>query len=159
MANFKKTEKVKEPESQALEVKSVEIVPQKSYKDASLSMEEYLGKHVVRKYPEKYVAMPDKETVAQKHRGWTPLKWDTDTDKLLEVPMDEATKSHSNILAWQPMALHKEIMHDWKKKQDKANQFAWQEGSKTQAAEYNSQLQSIGHGKITATPLKETSED
>lgn len=154
MANFKKTKVEKtEIDSPALEVKSFEVPPQNEYVDAELSMGEYLAKHVIKKYPEKYIAMPNKDTVRQTHRGWTPLAWNRKTNELREVPIDEAEKSTDTVLAWQPMALRKRIEENWKKVQDKSNHFASIEGTKTQSEDFNSRLSSIGFGKVKAKPL------
>ena len=156
MANFKKTkveEKIVSPAS-ALEVESFEVPAQREYIDAELTMEEYLAKHVIPKYPNQYIALPDKETVRETHRGWTALSWNRRTNELKPVnTLDEAEKKGSKILAWQPMELHKIQKSNWQKLQNKQNRFVSEEGTKTQAEDFNNQLSTIGFGMVKAKPL------
>jgi hypothetical protein len=161
MANFKKTKVEAQIDSPVLEVQSFEVPPQNKYLDAELTMEEYLAKNVIPKYKEQYVAMPDRETVREDHRGWTPLFWNRKTNELKETTIEEATKKGSKVLAWQPIGLHRAQQANWQKKQERANRFQSMEGTKTQADDFNNQLSSIGMGMIKAKPLSgaDLSED
>jgi len=142
-----------------VEAKEVEIGYSHERLAAADNPDEYLRKYVFPKYPDKYIAKPDKEHVRQSSRGWKPLYWDTAKDVLVEVKtIDEATKTQSSVLAWRDKRIQDAINAEWRKKQDRFNRFVAEEGSKDQAVDFNNQMSQLGHDQISARPLAKKDE-
>ncbi len=149
-----------ETQVQSVEAKEVELGFSRERFAASQDPDLYLSRFVIPKYKDKQVAYPSKEHALQSFRGWKILHWETGRDELREVKtMDEATCKTGTVLAWRDIRIKQVLDEDLKKRQAKANAFANEEGSATQANSFNSSLSGVARGKLSAKPLGEGEND
>lgn len=143
----------------SVEAKKVEVGISRSRMSAVMNRDEYLAKYVIPRYPEQYVAWVDKEEAGQGWRGWRTLLWEQNSDSLKEVKsMDEASKTHSNILCWRSKEIQDAVRAEWQIRQNKANAFIGSEGYKNQYKQLSQSLREINPG-LGAKPLSDHESD
>lgn len=121
----------------------------------------YVAQFVAHKYAsEWYIAEVHISDVKKGFLGWIPLALDTAKHEVKPaVNLDEAHRRSNVILCWKPRHRYIAEQAEWKKKQDRFNNFVAQESHQTQAAEVSNQLKDVSKGGITATPLTGKEED
>lgn len=139
----------------SVEAKKVELGISRDRMSAVLNKDEYLAKYILPKYLDKKVAWVDRREASERWRGWRFLKWMQATDSLIETEsIDEADKTHSNVLCWRDKHIQDAIDNEWKKKQTDQNRKVLSENYRVQAEAMNNSLKTISPG-IGAKPLDE----
>lgn len=116
-------------------------------------LDKFIQRVVVPKHPDKFIAWVDREHVAQRFRGWQPLRLDYQKQDAEVVDMDSADKTQRNVLAWQDIRIHKAKEDEEARRRAISNRFVAQQGTKAQADEFNAQ--GLGGGDVFAEPLSD----
>lgn len=135
-----------------LEASTVELGT--DYTPVGPNVEKVLQKYIIPKYPEMWIAWVRKEDTRFKRLGWKMLAFSSGGDDVEEVKtVEEAERSHSNVLCWMPLKMHQEFTKDENANRLRFNKMVRREGSKEQAQAFN---RTIGIPGVQASPLKTT---